>query len=685
MTNRGDSLPAWDVSSSSAFVAALALSSAVALATFLAAVRIGPTEIGFRQIVDSILHYDAASEVHLVARDVRLPRAVLALVVGGSLSAAGAVMQGVTRNPLAGPSIMGLSGGGSLAVLIALISFPGLGYNGAIAASLLGATVGYGSVLAVACLAPDGFTPTRLTLAGAVVSALLSSLTQGLVIVFALSGSMLYWTAGGIANVTWAQIAAVLPCCVVGLAAAIWLSPSITVLSLGREVAIGLGQRIALVRTIATIAVLLLAGGAVAVAGPVGFVGLMVPHLCRLVVGGDYRRLVPLSTIVGAALTESADVLARTAFGAGQEIPLGVVTAVIGAPCFVWLVRGRGRSRLDGGVPVAAAARTHHRPKRVLPVLAGLLVLAVVVAIHVGYIWVPPQKMLQSLFGNGDANTDLILWSFRLPRVLFAVLVGGGIAISGAILQGVLRNDLAEPGILGISAGASLAIVISVGFLGYAVLQSTFFLPVMAVCGALAAVLLVSALCADSHHSSPRLLLTGVAVSSVLSAVSLLASMQISEQARAFAVAFSAGSLSMADWSFVAVLSIWLVILAPLAWSCAPTLNVLRLGEEAATGLGVRVSSWSLALMALAVAICAACMALAGGMLFLGLISPHIARRLVGANHVHAIPAAAFLGGILLVLADLAGQHIVPFAEVPAGIMVSAIGAPYFLYLLTRP
>ena len=262
-------------------------------------------------------------------------------------------------------------------------------------------------------------------------------------------------------------------------------------LSLGREVAIGLGQRIALVRTIATIAVLLLAGGAVAVAGPVGFVGLMVPHLCRLVVGGDYRRLVPLSTIVGAALTESADVLARTAFGAGQEIPLGVVTAVIGAPCFVWLVRGRGRSRLDGGVPVAAAARTHHRPERVLPVLAGLLVLAVVVAIHVGYIWVPPQKILQSLFGNGDANTDLILWSFRLPRVLFAVLVGGGIAISGAILQGVLRNDLAEPGILGISAGASLAIVISVGFLGYAVLQSTFFLPVMAVCGALAAVLLV--------------------------------------------------------------------------------------------------------------------------------------------------------------------------------------------------
>jgi ABC-type Fe3+-siderophore transport system permease subunit len=662
----------------------LVITSAVAFAAFCAAVLVGPTRISVAEILDSLRLYDSNSDVHLIARDVRLPRALLALIVGGSLGAAGAAMQGVTRNPLAGPSIMGLSGGGTLAGLVALVTIPGLTYNGAILASLVGASLGYGAVLAIACLSPDGFTPTRLTLAGAVVSALLSALTQGLVIALALSGSMLYWTAGGIANVTWAQVAAVLPCCAVGLAIALWLAPSITVLSLGAEVAVGLGQRTAWVRVGATVAVLLLTGAAVAVAGPIAFVGLMVPHLCRLVVGGDYRRLVPLSTIVGAALTETADVIARTAFGLGQEIPLGVVTAVIGAPCFVWLVRSRGQQRLDGGSPVTAIARTHRRPALVLPLLAGLLMLVVVIAVHIGYTWLSPGEVARSLFGYGNAETDLILWSFRLPRIAFALLVGSGVAVSGAVLQGVLRNDLAEPGILGISAGASLTIVLSIAMLGYGVLASTLVLPVVAICGALAAILLVCALCVGGGQSSPRLLLTGVAVSSLLSAVTLLASMKISAEAHAFAVAFSAGSLSMADWNFVAALALWLGLLVPLAWSYAPTLNVLRLGENAATGLGVQVSRWSFVLLSLAVAICASCMALAGGMLFLGLVSPHIARRLVGADHVVAIPAAALVGALLLVGADLLGSHVVPMAEIPAGIMVSALGALYFLFLLTR-
>jgi iron complex transport system permease protein len=667
------------------FLATLIVATAIAAAAFAASVMVGPTEITFRQTFDSLVRYDEQVDAHLIARDVRLPRALLALVVGGSLGAAGAVMQGVTRNPLAGPSIMGLSGGASLAGLIALITIPGLSYNGAILASLFGATFGYGAVLLVACLSPAGFSPTRLTLAGAVTSALLASITQGLVIAYAMAGSMLYWTAGGIANVCWDQVVAVLPCFAIGLIAAMWLAPSITVLSLGNEVAIGLGQRAAHVRIAATVAVLLLTAAAVAVAGPVAFVGLMVPHVCRLLVGGDYRRLVPLSTVVGAGLTAWADDIARTAFGSGQEIPLGVVTAVIGAPCFVWLVRNRGAKRLDGGVPVASSARMHSRPALVLPMLAGALVLAAAIAVQIGYTWLPPSEIAQSIFGFGSQEADLILWSFRLPRVAFALLVGGGIAVSGAVLQGVLRNDLAEPGILGISAGASLAIVVAIGFLGYAVLQSTFFMPAAAICGSLAAILLVTALCLHSGHSSPRLLLTGVAVSSVLSAIAMLVSMKISEQAHAFAVAFSAGSLGMADWNFVAALAVWLLLLVPLVWSCAPTLNVLRLGDDAATGLGVRVSLASTLLLALAVAECAACMALAGGMLFLGLISPHIARRLVGANHAVVIPAAAMIGSMLLVAADLLGGHILPSAEIPAGVMVSALGAPYFLYLLTRP
>jgi iron complex transport system permease protein len=446
-----------------------------------------------------------------------------------------------------------------------------------------------------------------------------------------------------------------------------------------------LGQRTALVRVVATVAVLLLAGAAVAVAGPVGFVGLMVPHLCRFVVGADYRRIVPLSAVVGAALTEAADLVARTLFGAGQEIPLGVVTAVLGAPCFVWLVRRRGKQRLDGGVPLAAAARTHQNARRVLPILAGLLALTVVAGVQFGFTWIAPSTIAKTLFGFGGSEAELILWSFRLPRIAFAILAGGGIAVCGAVLQGVLRNDLAEPGILGISAGASLAIVVSLAFLGYGVLNSAFFLPAAAICGSLLAIMLVCALCLDAGTSTPRLLLTGVAVSSVLSAISLLASMEIGPQAHAFAIAYSVGSLGMADWNYVLALAIWLGLLVPLVWSFAPTLNVLRLGENAATGLGVRVANWSFVLLGTSVAICASCMALAGGMLFLGLISPHIARRLVGADHAVSIPASGMIGAMLLILADMLGSHLVPAAEIPAGVMVSALGAPYFLYLLTRP
>jgi ferric hydroxamate transport system permease protein len=667
------------------FRSALTGAVLVMLTVFVTALMIGPTPITLGSFADALLHFDPQNEAHLVARDIRLPRALLALLVGGSLAASGAVMQGVTRNPLAGPSIMGLSGGGSLATLAALILVPALTYNGSIAASMAGAALGYGCVLAVACLSPNGFAPTRLALAGAVTSALFSAVTQGLVIALAMSGNLLFWTMGGIANVTWGQVTAITPWCVVGLAGVHWLSPGITILSLGDEVAIGLGQRLEAIRVGTTLCVLLLTGSAVAVAGPVGFVGLMVPHACRFFGGADYRRLIPLSTVVGAALTEAADIIGRLLAGSGGEIPLGIVTAILGAPAFLWLIWQHRRQRLDGGAPMTVAPRNHRPPRHILAILVGLLIVTVMGAVQLGYSPLSPAAIVRAVLGYGTPEEHLVMWSFRLPRIAFAILVGGGIAVSGAVLQGVLRNDLAEPGMLGISAGVSLAIVLSLGLTGYAVQGSTFAMPLAAVGGALAAMLLVCLLCFDGQSSSPRLVLTGVAVSAALSAVTMLVSLRISSDAHAFAVAFSAGSLSTADWNYVLALALWLGLLVPIIWSFAPTLNVLRLGDQAATGLGVPVRLSTFLLLGLSVAACAACMAFAGGVLFLGLIAPHIARRLVGADHAAVIPASGLLGACLLILADVLGCRLFSATEIPAGIMVSALGAPYFLYLLTRP
>ena len=656
---------------------------AATAALFAASVLTGPTPVTAEQLVGAVAAYDPGSDAHLAVRDIRLPRAVLIVLVGASLATAGAVMQGVTRNPLAGPSIMGLSGGASLAALVALVVCPGMGYTGSIAASFVGAAAGYGCVLAVTALSLGGFSPTRIALAGSVVSALCSAVTQGLVIAFAMAGTLLYWTVGGVTNVTWEQVAAVAPFIAAGLAAAVWLAPDITILSLGSDVAAGLGQRSGAVRVAATLVVLVLTGAAVAVAGPVSFVGLMTPHLCRLLAGADYRRLLPLAAVTGAGLTAGADLLARTALGAKGELPLGLVTAALGAPFFLWLLRRKSDRGLDGGPQPQARPRTTWAPGPALVAVAVLLAVASAASVTHGRAGLSTAAVVRTLAGGGTEDENLVVWTFRVPRVLFAILVGLGIAVSGTLMQAVLRNDLAEPGILGVSSGSGLAVVLILMTMGWSALGSVALVPLASTAGALGTTLVVYLLCRGAT-SPPRLLLTGVAVSSVVGAVTLLLSLRISSDALAFVVAFGSGSLNAAGWNYVTWLAAALAVLVPLAWSCAPTLNVLRLGEHTAVGLGVPLPWATLGLLALAVVTCAACMALAGGVIFLGLIAPHIARRLVGSDHTVVVPVAGLIGSALLVLADLLGGSILPATEIPAGVMVSALGAPYFLYLMTR-
>lgn len=661
-------------------VAFLIMGAAAALS-----LSIGPRQIDFRTIIHAITTYHPIDDASLIVREIRLPRAILGLIVGGSLAVAGAVMQGVTRNPLAGPSIMGLAPAGSLAVLGAVILMPALSYNQAIAASLVGSALGFGCVMAVASISRGGFGPAKLALAGMVMSSLFAAVTQALILLFTMSNDMLYWTVGGIANVTWAQVAAVAPFCLIGVAGALVLSREITVLNLGGDVATGLGQKTTRVRVGATICVLLLTSSAVAVAGPIGFVGLMVPHACRLLVGTDYRRVIPLAFVVGACLTELADVAARTVLGRGREIPLGVFTAAIGAPCFIWLILRRLNYRMEDGTRLRPShARRWRSPRTVLFVLIASLVIAFLVAMQLGYMPMSPAAVVRTLLGRGSHDEQLVLLTLRLPRALFAILVGSGIAVAGTMFQSILRNDLAEPGILGVAAGAHLGNLIALTMMAGSVLTSAIFLPCAAVCGALTAMAFVYLLCLGPRYSAVRLLLTGIAVSAALAPVSVVLSMEMSDRLYRYSVAFAAGSLGTAGWNYVIILAVWLGVLVPLAWSHARVLNVLRTGDETSISLGVAIPNRPFLLLGLAVAISAVCMALAGGLMFLGLIAPHIGRRLVGQNHKHVIPAAGLIGAILLLLADRAGAALFP-VEIPAGVMVCFLGAPYFLYLLARP
>ncbi|HEY0186158.1 MAG TPA: iron ABC transporter permease [Cellulomonas sp.] len=271
----------------------------------------------------------------------RLPRTVLALVAGAGLGVAGVVMQGVTRNPLADPGILGVNTGASLAVVVAM-SWTGLSTaRGYVGAAILGAAVTAAVVYTIGSLGGGGATPLKLALAGAATSAALSSFISAIVLGRNdLGENVQSWQIGGVGGGSWSQLAVVWPFLLVGGAICLLSARGLNLLALGDDLAAGLGQRVALVRAAASLGAVVLCGAVTAVAGPIGFVGLVVPHLCRLLVGVDHRWLLPFSALAGAVLLTGADVLGRLV-ARPEEIAVGIITAFLGAPFFVWVVRRR--------------------------------------------------------------------------------------------------------------------------------------------------------------------------------------------------------------------------------------------------------------------------------------------------------------------------------------------------------
>ncbi len=269
----------------------------------------------------------------------RIPRTVLALLAGASLGLAGAIMQGVTRNPLADPGILGVNMGASLAVVIGVAWF---GMSSALAyiwTAIAGAGCTAVFVYAIGSLGRGGATPLKLALAGAAASIAFASLTIAVVLPRGdIAGGIQSWQIGGVGGATYGRIVPVLPFLAVGFAISLLSARKLNSLALGDELAAGLGERVAVARAVASLGAILLCGATTAVCGPIGFLGLVVPHLCRTLIGVDHRWLLPFSTLGGACLLLGADVLGRIAARPG-EIDVGIVTALIGAPFFIWIVR----------------------------------------------------------------------------------------------------------------------------------------------------------------------------------------------------------------------------------------------------------------------------------------------------------------------------------------------------------
>lgn len=306
----------------------------------MASITYGAAEISLDKVYAALTAYDGSTD-HLIIRTVRLPRSLIAMLVGAALAVAGALLQGLTRNPLADPAILGLESGAALAVVVAVFLFGASSLSAYAGFAFLGTGVTAVLVYLLASLGRGGLTPLNLTIVGAALTYLAASLTTAILILSQRTHDEIrFWLAGSVAGRDFSLFFQVLPYIVVGFVVAFALGRQITALNLGDDVAKSLGQRTAWVKATAALGVVLLVGSSVALAGPIVFIGLVVPHIVRFFIGVDYRWILPYAAVVGAILLLVADIVARLLI-APQELPVGVMTALVGAPFFIYLARSQ--------------------------------------------------------------------------------------------------------------------------------------------------------------------------------------------------------------------------------------------------------------------------------------------------------------------------------------------------------
>ena len=304
----------------------------------MASLAWGSRYIHFSEVINSLTQSKDMSFNALVVRE-RIPRTVFSLIAGASLGISGALMQSITRNPIADPSILGVNTGASLFVVIGITFFNLSTANGYIWFALVGAAITAICVYGIASIGAGGITPIKLALAGSAVSAILSSLVSLIILPRAdVMDAYRFWQVGSLSGATWESIRAVLPFLIVGFVISIVSTPALNALSLGDELATGLGVNTGLVRISCAIAGVILCGATTAIAGPIAFVGLMIPHTIRLILGSNMKSIVPMSAIGGAILLTISDVIGRV-IGSPGELEVGIITAFLGAPILVIIAR----------------------------------------------------------------------------------------------------------------------------------------------------------------------------------------------------------------------------------------------------------------------------------------------------------------------------------------------------------
>ncbi|MDL4842145.1 FecCD family ABC transporter permease [Aquibacillus rhizosphaerae] len=323
--------------------------------------------------------------------------------------------------------------------------------------------------------------------------------------------------------------------------------------------------------------------------------------------------------------------------------------------------------------------------KKTLTVLTMLFVLTgifLVISVGVGSTIISPIEAMKTLFGYGFDQHTMIIVDLRLPRVTIAILVGAAMAISGGILQGVIRNPLASPDIIGISGGAAFAAVTFITY--FSETLSIKWLPLAAFLGALSISIIIYSLAWKKGVTPIRLVLVGIGISTITSSLTTLMIVLSPYSAASQAYIWLTGSIYGSSWEDVIALLPWLIIFIPLAFICGRSINVQELGDDMARSLGSHVQLHRGILVIISVALAGSAVSIGGAIGFVGLIAPHIARKIVGSSFGSLLPVAALIGSLIVILADTVARTAFLPLDIPAGVFTAGIGAPFFIYLLYR-
>jgi ferric hydroxamate transport system permease protein len=618
----------------------------------------------------------------------RLPRLFAGVAVGFALGVAGVLLQSITRNILASPDTLAVTAGSyfALTVVAALGVAVPLWASGGVA--FLGGLAAAAVVLGLSGRAA-GTTTTRLILAGAAIAMALDAATAMLLILFKENTTGLFaWGSGSLAQLNIDAFVRAVPIIVLVLCAALLLSRRLDVLGLGDDAASAVGVPIQSTRVIAVLCAVLLTSISVTLAGPIAFLGLAAPVLARLLASrvrtlNRHIFLIPVSGLIGALLILLADATLRAVLGAqgAASIPTGVPTAILGSVVIVVLAL---RLRDSGSTRQPPAQGIAIRSRRRFVVAAGiaavLLAAAIVIDLLAGNLWLQLGDIALWLQGTAP---ELISRAFdeRVPRVAAAVFAGAALALAGCVVQGTVRNPLAEPGILGISAGAGLGAVSVVTSDGGGGRQAMI---VMAVVMGLATFAVIALLSWRGGLLPDRFVLIGIGCGYGISAITTFLLLRANPWDTPRIFTWLSGTTYGRTLPDVVPVAVALAIAAPVLYGMRRTLDIIAIDEDTPRVLGIRLERTRLMLLAIAAVLAALSVIAIGVVGFVGLVAPHLARGLVGTRHGRVIPVSMLLGALLVCVADILARTLIAPAQLPAGLMIALVGAPYFVWLLSR-